>query len=37
MSQLDHIAIRILRRSIYDQLLVIALLAAMIAAGGALL
>ena len=37
MSQLDHIAIRILRRSIYDQLLVIALVLAMLAACGALI
>jgi hypothetical protein len=37
MSQLDHIAIRILRRSIYDQLLVISLVLALLAACGALL
>jgi hypothetical protein len=37
MSQLDHIAIRILRRNIYDQLLVLALLLAMLAACGALI
>jgi hypothetical protein len=37
MSPLDHIAIRILRRSIYDQLTVIGLIALAFAAGGALL
>jgi hypothetical protein len=37
MSKLDQIAIRILRRSMYDQLVVIALVIALLAAGCALI
>ncbi len=37
MSQLDHIAIRILRRSIYDRALVTAMLVMLLAAAGSLL
>ena len=36
MNQLDVIAIRILRRSIYDQLIAFALLLTILAAAGAL-